>query len=452
MQVYSIDHAPASGDSCLRKSHVVHHCLGPTFRFLAPVFGLTFITPAGIAAAQNHTGHSDSVRRIAVSAQAVGLVTRQSPLLAGAPATEGYLTQPTLMAHARAWREVITMQLMLSLEGLTLERGELNPGMVGESYVDRRHPHTYLHELTATLERPIGLARGSITIGKGFAPFGTDDPMARPFVKYPINHHLAQILERIVGIAAVSTGLVSVEAGAFNGDEPESSGDAPNGNRLWDSWAARATLIPAPGAEIQLSHARVRSPEIPGGGGQDDRKWSASARYEASPLRRYALAEWARTTRYAGSSPSHAFNSFLAEAASGAGPLVVAGRLEVSERPDEERLTNQFRTAPGGHDFSILGRSRWIIVTAHAAALLSLRSRVRLAPFMELAHHRVRQTFRPSAFDPEQFYGSDRIWTTSVGAKVIHGALHNRMGRYGAAIGGQRGINVTQPAPPPHAH
>jgi hypothetical protein len=356
------------------------------------------------------------------------------------------------MAHAGVWREALTLQLMLSFEGLTLERGELNPGIAGEGYIDRRHPHTYLHELTATLQRPIGFALGSITIGKGFAPFGTDDPMSRPFVKYPINHHLAQILERIVGIAAVRAGPVSLEAGGFNGDEPESSGDAPNGDRLWDSWAARATLAPVANAEIQLSHACVRSPELASGGGPDDRKWSASVRYEGIDPYGYALAEWARTTQYVGSSPSFDFTSFLSEAVGSAGPLVVAGRLEVTERPDEERLIDPFRTVQGGHDFNILGRSRWTIATVRIAAPYSFASRARVVPFVELAHHWVRETFRPSGFSPEQFYGSDRIWTISAGAKLGFGAIHSRMGRYGAAVTGQRGMNVGQPTRPPHAH
>jgi len=161
------------------------------------------------------------------------MVTRQSPAIAGRAYTEGYLTQPTLMAHASAWQSRLALQLMLSLEGLTLDRGELNPGIVGEGYVDRRHPHTYLHEIAATLTESAGAARGSVTLGKGFAPFGTDDPMSRPFVKYPINHHLAQVLERMIAVAAVRAGPVGIEVGSFNGDEPESAGDAPNRSRLW---------------------------------------------------------------------------------------------------------------------------------------------------------------------------------------------------------------------------
>ncbi|HLA13915.1 MAG TPA: hypothetical protein VJZ25_02715, partial [Gemmatimonadaceae bacterium] len=203
-------------------------------RVSASVF-TALVLAARVVPGQNHASHSDTSRRVAAGAQAITVMTRQSPALGGRPFTEGYLTQPTLMAHARVWSNIATAQGMLSFEGLTLERGELNPGIVGEGYIDRRHPHTYLHELSATIQHDIGRAHASLTIGKGFAPFGTDDPMGRPFVKYPINHHLAQILERIVAIAAIRAGPVIVEAGTFNGDEPESPGDAPNRERLWDS-------------------------------------------------------------------------------------------------------------------------------------------------------------------------------------------------------------------------
>ncbi|MDQ3674894.1 MAG: hypothetical protein M3365_11010, partial [Gemmatimonadota bacterium] len=361
--------------------------------------------------------------------------------------TEGYLTQPTLMSHARLWSNVATLQVMLSLEGLTLDRGELNPGIVGEGYVDRRHPHTYLHELAATLEQRLGSAAGSLTFGKGFAPFGTDDPMARPFVKYPINHHLAQILERVIAVVAVNTGPFTFEAGTFNGDEPESAGDAPNRDRLWDSWAARATVAPFVGAEIQASYASVRSPEFPAGGGPDDRKWSASGRLEKNGRRPYVLAEWARTAHFVGSSQTFTFSSFLVEAESGAGRFLLAGRLEVTERADEERLADPFRTPLLGHDFNILGRSRWTIATARASAPFNL-SRMGVEPFVEIAHHRARETLRPSGFVPAQFYGSDRIWTFSLGAKLAVGGHHRRMGRYGAAIPSRRGITVSEASSP----
>ncbi|HEU4746979.1 MAG TPA: hypothetical protein VFS56_00650 [Gemmatimonadaceae bacterium] len=406
----------------------------------ASVFAALIVWPR-VASGQAHGTHSDTAKPVAVGAQAIGVMTRQSPALGGRAFTEGYLTQPTLMAHARGRSNVASLQAMLSLEGWTLERGELNPGIVGEGYIDRRHPHTYLHELTGTVQHGVGRARGSLTIGKGFAPFGTDDPMVRPFVKYPINHHLAQILERIVAIAALSTGPLVIEAGAFNGDEPEGSGDAPNSRRLWDSWSARATILPTAGAEAQASFASVKSPEVAAGGGTDDRKWSVSARLESPHERRYALAEWARTTEYAGGSRAFSFSSYLLETESSAGRLVLAARLEVTERPDEERLADRFRTPPSGHDFSILGRSRWTIGTLKVAAPFSPGAGAGLAPFAELAFHRVRETLRPSAFVPDQFYGSDRIWTITLGARLTFGAVHQRMGRYGAAIPRRRGTN-----------
>ncbi len=117
----------------------------------------------------------------------------------------------------------------LNFERWTLDLGELNAGIWGEGYVDRRHPHTFVHELVATLQgRMLGLDL-SVTGGKGFAPFGTDDPMVRPFVKYPANHHLAQILERGVLIAAVRRGALLLEGGIFNGDERLGAGSPGRG-------------------------------------------------------------------------------------------------------------------------------------------------------------------------------------------------------------------------------
>ena len=52
--------------------------------------------------------------------------------------------------------------------------------------------------------------------------------MMRPFAAYPVNHHLAQILERYVVTAAVRRGALTVEAALFNGDEPASPGAPPD--------------------------------------------------------------------------------------------------------------------------------------------------------------------------------------------------------------------------------
>jgi hypothetical protein len=56
-----------------------------------------------------------------------------------------------------------------------------------------------------------------------------------------------------------------------------------------------------------------------------------------------------------------------------------------------------------------------------------------LEPFAEVARIHVRENQTAAAFDPRQFYGSDQIWSVSVGAKLSFGMSHMRMGRYGVA-------------------
>jgi hypothetical protein len=394
---------------------------------LACLFPLT-------ASAQGGQPSSDAFE---FGAQAIGVATRESPAIHGRALTEGYLTQPTIMAQLDPWGGLLSLKGTLNFEGATIKRGELNAGIYGEGYIDRRHPHTYLHELVLTSERRFFGDRTSgvsITVGKGFAPFGTDDPMARPFEKYPINHHLAQILERAVAIGALRAGRWIFEGGAFNGDEPTSPGDIPNRNRYLDSWSGRITFVPWPQGEFQTSYARVKSPENPDGGGADQRKQSASIRLEDVQHSGYALLEWARTGDYVGSSRTFAYTSVLAETWARYDRLNGALRIERTERPDEQRLVDAFRTPVPATDLSIAGRSRWTIIAARAAASLMNAGAFSVEPFAELARARVSPTLRPSGFDPRQFYGSDRIWSVSVGAKLAFGMSHMRMGRYGVAI------------------
>ena len=399
---------------------------------LFPLTLLALLLPA-IATAQVGRHVSDIFD---VGAQAIGVVTRESPAIQGRALTEGYLTQPAIMAELDPWSELLLLKGTLNLEGATLKRGELNAGIAGEGYIDRRHPHTYLHELVLTSAKRFGsdaVSGASITLGKGFAPFGTDDPMARPFEKYPINHHLAQILERSVAIGALRTGGLIFEGAAFNGDEPTGPGDTPNRNRYWDSWSGRITYVPWPQGEFQTSYARVKSPENPTGGGADQRKQSASIRLEDVQHSGYALFEWAHTGDYVGSTPTFAFTSLLAETWARYDQLSGALRIERTERPDEQRLVDAFRTPIPATDLSIAGRSRWTIVTARAAVSLVNSRSFTMEPFVEVARAHVSPTLRPSGFDPRQFYGSDRIWSVSVGARLAFGMSHMRMGRYGVA-------------------
>ena len=388
--------------------------------------------PAG-AQAHEHGGGSGW----SLGAGAIPLATRAAPAMGGEVLTEAYLSQPVVAGHARLPGGWLALQGMLNLEGLTLRRGELNAGIWGEGYVDRRHPHTYLHEAvaTATIVDRASVA-ASVSVGKGFAPFGTDDPMSRPFVKYPANHHLAQILERLVAIGALRAGPLLVEGGIFNGDEPRGPGDLASPERFGDSWSARASLLPLAGLEAQASYASVASPEFPAGSGLDHRKWSASARYEAAGQREgasYVLVEWARTDEYAGEERSFTFESWLAEAALRRGGAELAVRLESTLRPEEERLEDPFRTPVPHPDVHLLGVTRWRIATASLAAPALEGSGLRARPFVEVARARVEETLGSPVFDPAELYGSDRLWSLSLGARVQVGSPHGRMGRYGVA-------------------
>lgn len=402
------------------------------------LLALVLVSPLHQTADAQHQGFSQPVD---ISAQAVGVSTRVSPALHGRALTEGYLTQPAIMVEITPWADALSLKATLNFEGATIERGELTPGIYGEGYIDRRHPHTYLHELVITSVRRFGTSgvNGvSLTLGKGFAPFGTDDPMARPFEKYAINHHLAQILERVVAVGALRAGRLIFEAGAFNGDEPTSPGDTPDRKRYWDSWSGRVSFVPWPQGELQTSYARVKSPENSTGGGADQRKQSASIRLEDAQHSGYALFEWARTGDYVGSARVFTFTSFLAETWARYDRLSGALRIERTDRPDEQRLADEFRAPVPATDLSISGRSRWTIITARLAVSLLNAKSFTIEPFVEVARARVSPTLKPSGFDPLQFYGSSRIWSVSAGAKLALGMSHMRMGRYGVAIAQER--------------
>ncbi len=378
----------------------------------------------------------DSVRAqsVGVMVQAIPIVTRADPTATRGALDEGYLTQPMVMSHA-AWgwlRGVGT----LDFEGLTLRRGELNTGGYGEGFVDRRHPHSYVHELLAGAETERGPTHVSLFAGRGFAPFGSDDPMVRPFEKYPVNHHLAQILERVVAVGAVRYGPVIGELGTFNGDEPTGPGSSPNFSRFGDSWASRLTLLPIRGAELSASVARVASPEVREGGGLDQRKASVVARYDHQTSDRwnYGLLEWERTGERDHGALVTSLNSLLGEAAACRHGVIAAVRLEQTDRPEEEPTLDPFRTPRPDVELTNLGVSRW---TTLSLALSSPRfgvGPVSGRPFVELERIGVAAGDPPGIFNAEARYGTNRLWMISAGVRLRAGSGHDRMGRYGAAV------------------
>ena len=387
------------------------------------------ITPTLDAQHPVHGQHSNQ-SGAAISFGLIGVVTHVTPAYRGESATEAYLTQPMIMLHATALAGRLRFAGELNFERWTLGNGELNPGIAGEGFVDRRHPHTYFHEAVVTYVHTFRSAGFSLTAGKGFVPFGSDDPMVRPFVKYPANHHLAQILERAVVVAAVNWRRVAMEAALFNGDEPTSAASFPNLRRFGDSRAARVTFTPRTETELGISYAVVASPEIRNGGGLTHRKLSGTARWQDRD--RYALLEWARTNEYDGTYRAFTFSTGLAEIAASVNEWQLAVRAEHTSRPEEERTADPFRTPVPHADDNIIGATRWTAFSLRAERMLD-RKALRFRPFLEVQVLKAEALLSPTLFVPAEFYGSNRMWSISVGLQVGGGTEHTRAGRYGAA-------------------
>ena len=393
----------------------------------------SFVLSARLAA----VSAQDSPNTFTAGLGAIVLLTRSTVTPQGGPLAVGYLTQPLVSADWRkSWLHATGM---LNLEGKTLPKGELDLGAWGEGYVDRRHPHTYVHELMLGVEPRSGSITTSLYAGRGFVPFGSDDPMTRPFVSYPVDHHLAQILERLVLIAAVRNGPLIVEGATFDGDEPIDPSTPPLYRRFGDSWSVRGTLFGDPlssllGAELSASYANVKSPEYREGQGMDQRKVHASVRVagQNAGYARYVLIEIARTTDVDRGRALYTFDAFLTEAAVCRDDLGLAVRVERSDRPEEERLNDLSRSPRPATDLSILGITQWTTLTA-ALSLPALRAfAAHAAPYVEVARISADRT-TAALFDPRQFYGTNQMWRLSAGLRFGVGHAHGRAGRYGVA-------------------
>jgi hypothetical protein len=377
-------------------------------------------------------------------AQGVFVVDHSDPIPGGGSLTEARLVQPVLMAIGHGFGDKVGFTATLDLEGATIKGGELTPGAWGEGFVDRRHPHTYVHELIASVNDVLGSVDGrgrlSIIVGKGFVPFGSDDPMSRPFERYPVNHHLSQILERAVAIAQYEIGRVTLEGSLFDGDEPTSPSDWPvirTADRTWrfgDSWSGRATLRPIAGLEVQGSLAHVHSPESRAGAGPGAEKVSISARWDdvSATGERYALLEYARTSEL---NAFFVYHTALAEGMLSRRRWQLSYRFESTERPEELRLVDPFRTQRPSPDNSILGISRWSLHTLHVAYDVMLRQRkFEVQPFVEGTVGHVARV-GAAIFDPVSLYGTDQVRALNVGVLIGWGMRGHRMGRYGALAG-----------------
>lgn len=341
--------------------------------------------------------------------------------------TGWYLTQPAVMAHLASPGHRFVLHTTLNFEGLTQEDGELTFGGWGEDFIDKRHPHTLVHELMASLNLwEVAGGALSISAGKGFAPYGTSDPMSRPGLKYPTNHHLSQILERWTANAVWLRGGWSVEAGVFGGQEPDGAYDFSNIESFGDSWSARVARRWGAQWEASLSFGSVTEFAHTV---EETTRLANAALMRSAPFRGgqlYTLAE--ASLSYLADHDE--FFSLLAEArwnGRGHQPYV---RVEYAARPEyaREGAAGEDEFFRYEHDTDPIGTTRWLIATAAYAYELT-PSPWSVRPFVEVQHHQVRGDQGPvSATD---LFGGTSFWALSFGARLFFGGEPMRMGSYG---------------------
>jgi hypothetical protein len=390
-------------------------------------------------------------------AQGYPVVTANRPFASATPLrqSELYLTQPAVMFNVESPGSRVVLRTTLNFEAWTQRRGELTFGGWGEGYIDSRHPHTLLHEAMLSYNVwDTGAGSFSLSAGKGFAPYGTDDPMARPVAKYPTNHHLSQILERwtLNGVWLLPSGL-SLEAGLFGGEEPRDPYDFRNIESFGDSWSVRATQRFGGGAgpfsawEVSASYGRVAETH-----GDHDRQVTHlvnaavrhHARYRWGGL--YALAEASRSEIRG---PEQGYYAILGETRLDLG----AGerhrpyyRIEYATRPEYHRegVAGEAGFFRYDHDHGhIDGATRWLINSIGYGYDLSSQP-LSIRPFVEVQHSRVWR--ERGAVDPRQLFGTDRLWSLTAGFRVFVGGDPMRMGSYGVLDPMSAGMRVHHPA------
>jgi hypothetical protein len=346
--------------------------------------------------------------------------------------TELYATQPVVMFNVESPRSRLVLRTTLNFEGLTQEDGELTFGGWGEGFIDRRHPHTLMHE--AMLSVNVWNAAGgslSVSAGRGFAPYGTDDPMARPVMKYPTNHHLSQILERYTVNGVYRRGGWSIEGGVFDGAEPTGPYDFGNFEGF-DSWSTRLTRrfggagTTAPW-ELSASYARVTEVH------HDEESTTGLVNAYVRHDGQYGFGDLYAMVEASRSDPDgdgDGFHAVLGEVQLTRGRHRPYARIEVATRPEYER-----EGAPGDdgffrydHDAHAEAATRWII-TSVGYGYEAVRLPYSARPFVEIQHNNAARS--RGDVSATGLFGTTRFFSLTAGVRIFLGGGPMRMGSYG---------------------
>lgn len=348
-----------------------------------------------------------------------------------------YFTQPALMATLAAPDGNVSLRTTLNFEGWTQPDGELTYGAWGEGFLDRRHPHTLLHEAMLTVRFPeVPGGTFSLSAGKGFAPYGTEDPMGRPVAKFPTNHHLSQVVERFTAIAAYrGRGGTSLELGIFGGSEPTGVYDFSNIKDFGNSFSARVTQRFGGAArpwEASASYARIT--ERHHDNATVTHLKNIAVRHDAAY--RFGTVTALAEASHATAPEGERYWSVLAEGRLGLGtdgrhqPYF---RSELSTRPEYQREGEP--GSPGffryDHDHALLrGASRWFTQTVGYGVAIGGYPASAM-PFIEVQRFEVRR--ERGNVSPDQLFGRDGFWSATAGVRLFLGGGTMRMGSYGIA-------------------
>ncbi len=175
---------------------------------------------------------------------------------------------------------------MFNLEGATIPGGELAPGNWGEGFVDRRHPHTYVHELVLSATDLLGRTTPSASRS---APARDSRPLAlttRWSARFSVSPSIITCRRSWNGPSRLRRRGRGSCPGRSGCSTATSLSALANGRGSADDSATRgprvSVLTRSPGSSSRGPHAHVHSPEHRPGAGTDQNKWSLSARWSGT--------------------------------------------------------------------------------------------------------------------------------------------------------------------------